>query len=430
MEPFQPLSSEDISQAFDQAQHRYRRLGIDASAAIDQALKAPISLHCWQGDDVGGFEVQEDPTAGGGIMATGNFPGRARNGEELRADLDQVLSLLPGAHKVNLHAIYAETDGACVDRDQLKPEHFSAWISWAKQRGIGLDFNPTFFAHPKANDGFTLSHADDSIRDFWIQHGVACRKIAEHMGKELDTPCVINHWIPDGAKDLTADRWGPRARLEQSLDAMLDASHGVDTRFCRDAVESKLFGIGSEEFVVGSAEFYQAYALSRNILYCLDMGHFHPTETIHGKLSSLLTFHKHVLLHVSRPIRWDSDHVVIFNDDLKNVFHELVRGQAVDRAFVALDFFDASINRTGAYVIGTRAARKALLYALLEPVSTLQELEAAGQGAEKLGLMEELKTMPFGAVWDELCRRADVPVGSAWINEMQHYANTTLALRS
>jgi len=421
MRGFGKPSGESVAAAYKLAQERYAAMGVDTDAAIERALQLPVSLHCWQGDDVQGFEVKES-SSGGGIMATGNFPGRARNGDELRQDLDMVLKLLPGAHRLNLHAFYAETDGRRVDRDALEPAHFVRWMDWSKSSGVSLDFNPTFFAHPKADDGYTLSHADDGVRAFWVRHGIACRKIAVAMAQNQGGPCVINHWIPDGAKDLPADRWGPRQRLRESLDCMLAKDAGIDTTFCVDAVESKLFGIGSEAYVVGSAEFYQAYALQKGILYCLDMGHFHPTETIHDKLSSLLQFHKRVLMHVSRPIRWDSDHVVIWNDDLAAVFQELVRGGALDRVFVALDFFDASINRVGAYVTGTRAVRKALLSALLEPVEVLQSLELAGQGAEKLGLMEDLKVMPFGAVWDMLCETANVPAGAGWIAGMQQYA--------
>jgi L-rhamnose isomerase len=425
---FNRPSGQSVASAYNLAKERYAALGVDADAAIDRALDLPISLHCWQGDDVQGFEVKEN-SSGGGIMATGNFPGRARNGDELRQDLDAVLQLLPGKHRLNLHAFYAETDGQKVDRDALTPAHFAKWMDWSTSQNVPLDFNPTFFAHPKADDGFTLSHADDGIRNFWVQHGIACRKIAVAMAKNQGGPCVINHWIPDGAKDLPADRWSPRARLRTSLDSMLSDDSGVDTELCVDAVESKLFGIGSEAYVVGSAEFYQSYALDKGVLYCMDMGHFHPTETIHDKLSALLTFHKRLLMHVSRPIRWDSDHVVIWNDDLAAVFQELVRGCALDRVFVALDFFDASINRVGAYVTGARAVRKALLSALLEPVAAMQELEQNGSGAEKLALMEDLKVMPFGAVWDMLCEKADVPAGAGWIAEMQRYANEVQSKR-
>ena len=407
--------------AYKLAQRAYAKLGVDTDQAIRTALRVPVSLHCWQGDDVAGFEVKDTAVDGGGIMATGNYPGRARNGAELRADLAMAMSLLPGKHRVNIHALYAETAGKRVDRDKLKPEHFTHWIAWAKRQRIGLDFNPSFFAHPKANDGYTLSHADAATRAFWVRHGSACRRIAAIMAKELGTPCVINHWIPDGAKDSPADRWSPRARLTASLDKMLQEK----LRGVVDCVEGKLFGLGSEDYVVGSTEYYSHYALTRGVLLCLDMGHFHPTETIHDKLSAFLQFHKKLLLHVSRPIRWDSDHVVIFNDDLRAVFQEVVRGNALDRAYFALDYFDASINRVAAYVIGARATRKALLYALLEPVSTLQQLNGAG----KLALLEELKTMPFGAVWDELCEKDGVPGTNAWMKDVTKYEKQVLNRR-
>jgi len=339
------------------------------------------------------------------------------------------MTLLPGVHRVNVHALYAETSGRVVDRDQLKPEHFAAWVNWAQRRRIGLDFNTTFFAHPLANDGLTLSHPDPKIRRFWIRHAVACRRIAEHIGRTLGKPCTLNHWLPDGMKDSPADRWSPRARLAAALDAVLQARPPVSRRWCVDAVEGKLFGIGSEDYVVGSAEFYTCYALTRGVTLCLDMGHFHPTETIHDKLSALLQFHQRLLIHVSRPIRWDSDHVVVFNDDLQKLFQEIVRGNALDRVTLALDYFDASINRIAAYVIGARATRKALLCALLEPCGLLRDLELAGKKAEKLGLMEELKTMPFGAVWDRLCLRAGVPAGTAWIGAVQRYERTALSKR-
>jgi len=403
---------------YREAKRAYARLGVDTDKAIRAALKVPVSLHCWQGDDVAGFEVKKGPL-GGGIMATGNYPGRARNGDELRADLATAMALLPGKHRVNLHAIYAETNGKFVERDQLKPEHFSKWIAWAKRRRIGLDFNPTFFAHPKASDGFTLSHADDATRTFWIRHGQACRRIAAVMAKELGSPCVINHWIPDGAKDSPTDRWSPRVRLTGALDRLLkEKLPGVV-----DCVEGKLFGLGSEDYVVGSTEFYSHYALTRGVVLCLDMGHFHPTETIHDKISAFLQFHKKLLLHVSRPIRWDSDHIVIFNDDLRAVFQEIVRGNALDRAFFALDYFDASINRIAAYVIGARAARKALLAALLEP-ARLTQLD----GAQKLAALEDLKTMPFGAVWEQLCESNGAPVD--WFGTVQRYEKEVLAKRT
>ncbi len=421
-------TTQTIEKQFEHARQQYAAWGVDVEAAIRSALDVPISLHCWQADDVTGLEHAGDIT-GGGIMATGNYPGKARNGDELRADLAQAISLLPGTHRANIHAFYAETDGQKVDRDQIGPEQFGRWLDWARSIGIGLDFNPTYFAHPKANGGFTLSHPDKAIRSFWIAHGIASRRIAAWMGRQLKSPCVNNHWIPDGMKDYPADRWSPRQRLVESLDAILSPRHGISARHCVDAVEGKLFGLGSEEYVVGSAEFYSNYALSRNVVLCLDMGHFHPTETIHDKLSAHLAFHKKLLLHTSRPIRWDSDHVVVFNDDVRHVFLELARGRAFDRVCVALDFFDASINRIAAYVIGARATRKAILYAMLDPTARLRECERRGQNAQRLAWMEEAKSLPFGAVWDMACLRADVPPGAGWIGEVEAYEKTVLAQR-
>lgn len=422
-------ASKNVEKAYQLAKERYAEFGIDTDEAIQKALDLPISLHCWQGDDVNGFEVKPDAADGGGIMATGNYPGRARDGNELRADLEKAMSLLPGQHKVNVHACYAETGGKPVDRDVLEPEHFADWMAWAKDQKIGLDFNTTNFAHPKADDGMTLSHPDASIREFWIRHGIACRRIAEKMADETGKTCVLNHWLPDGMKDLPADRLGPRQRLIESLDAILDTKHQVDTSKCLDAVESKLFGIGSEAYVVGSFEFYMGYAVSRGIRLCLDMGHFHPTETIHDKISSALLYLDNLLIHVSRPIRWDSDHVVLFNDDVKAVFQEVVRCRAMGRVALALDFFDASINRIAAYVTGTRASRKALLYALLEPNDMLKKYENESRFAQRLALMEDMKTMPFGAVWDALCEQSNVPVGYDWMGDVEAYENDVLLKR-
>ncbi len=430
MARFPAFSDEQIERRYTEARELYGHLGVDTDAAIDAALGKAISLHCWQADDVTGFEPPAEAVEGGGILATGDFPGRARNADELRQDIEQVLRLLPGEHRLNLHAMYAETGGERVDRDALQPGHFARWMDWGRENGVPLDFNTTFFAHPKANDGCTLSHEDEGIRSFWQAHGVACRRIAQAMGERQGSPCILNHWMPDGMKDLPADRWSPRGRLVESLDAILDEKHGIDTAQCRDAVESKLFGLGSEAYVVGSMEFYSSYALSRGILLCLDMGHYHPTETIDDKLSALMQFHDQLLIHTSRPMRWDSDHVVTFNDDVRNVFLELARGGALDRMVVALDFFDASIDRIGAYVIGTRATRKAMLYALCDPTRRLQEAERAGRWAERLALMEESKTLPFGAVWDMCCRKAGVPAGTAWLPEMEEYERTILSARA
>ncbi|MEI6175885.1 MAG: L-rhamnose isomerase [Verrucomicrobiota bacterium] len=410
----------NTNSAYNIAKDQYAQCGIDTDAAIAQALRIPISLHCWQTDDNVGFEAQSW-ISGGGILATGNYPGRARNGDEARADLAKSISLIPGVQRVNVHSYYADFSDGYVNRDQLEPKHFQQWMDWAKGLGISLDFNPSFHAHPKANDGFTLSHQDASIREFWIEHGKRARKIAEAMAESQGTPCNNNFWVPDGAKDLVADSWSPRARLIESYDAIF-ADKSIDESKCVDFVESKLFGIGSEEYVVGSSEFYSNYTLTRNVGLCMDMGHYHPTETIHGKISSQLLFRqKKLLLHVSRPIRWDSDHVVIFNDDLKNVFLEIQRGNAWDKMVLALDFFDASINRIAAYVIGTRATRKAILYALLDPSAKLKQYEDAGKNSQRLAVMEEFKTMPFGAVWTRLCEQAGVPVGTDWLAEMEAY---------
>lgn len=406
-------------QAYALAKQRYAAFGIDTDASIEKALGIPVSLHCWQSDDVGGFETKPEGLDGGGIMATGNYPGRARNGEEARADIAKAMSLIPGKQRVNVHACYSETDHY-VDRDTMNAACFQKWMDWAKEQGVCLDFNPTFFAHTKAEDGFTLSNRDEDTRAFWVRHGKACRAIAQAMAEAQGSPCYVNWWTPDGSKDIPADRFGPRARMAKSYDEIM-ADDSIDKSKCVDFIESKLFGIGSEEYVVSSGEFCADYAISRGMGLCMDMGHFHPTETIHGKISSHLQFMEKILLHVSRPIRWDSDHVVLFNDDLKNVFLEIQRGKVWDRVVLALDFFDASINRIGAYVTGTRAARKGILYALLDPTSQLQAYEGEGKNAQRLALMEEFKSMPFGAVWDALCAKADVPIGADWLLEMESY---------
>ena len=416
-----------ITQVYELAKERYAAFGIDTDAAIQTALSLPISLHCWQSDDVVGFETKPDGLAGGGILATGHYPGRAHKGDEVRADLEKTMSLIPGVKRVNVHASYSETE-EMIDRDALDASAFEGWMSWAREQGICLDFNPTFFAHPKAESGFTLSNRDEAIRTFWVNHGKACRKIAQAMAKSQGSPCYVNWWTPDGSKDVPADRWSPRKRMADSYDAIM-SDDSVDRTQCVDFIESKLFGIGSEEYVVSSAEFCSDYALSRNIGLCMDMGHFHPTETIHDKISSHLAFMQKVLLHVSRPIRWDSDHVVIFNDDLKNVFLEIQRGNAWDRVVLALDFFDASINRIGAYVVGTRAARKGILYALLDPSAQLRAYEDEGKNAQRLAMMEEFKTMPFSAVWDMLCEKAGVPVGMDWVAEVEKYEADVLSKR-
>jgi L-rhamnose isomerase len=415
-----------IERGYEWARERYARLGVNTDRALETLRTVPISLHCWQGDDVGGFENDLGLT-GGGIQATGNYPGKARSADELRADLEKALSLIPGRHRLNLHAIYAETHGNPVERDRLGPEHFTGWIDWAKSHGLGLDFNGTFFSHPKAADGFTLSSRDEGVRRFWVDHGIACRKIGERFGRELGSPCVTNVWIPDGYKDTPIDRKTPRTLLRRSLDEIF--AEKLDPRFHRDAVEGKLFGLGSESYVVGSHEFYLGYAVENGTLLCLDAGHYHPTEGIADKISSVLTWLDEILLHVSRGVRWDSDHVVILSDDLRAIAEEVVRGDYLGRVHIGLDYFDASINRVAAWVIGTRCMLKALLIALLEPIGLLRDRETAGDFTGRLALLEELKTLPFGAVWDYYCLRQDVPVGPAWLDGVRAYERGVLAPR-
>lgn len=416
-----------MSTMFDLAKEKYAEIGVDVGAAIVRLAEVPISLHCWQGDDVGGFETPDAALAGGGIQATGNYPGKARTADELRVDLDKALSLIPGSHRLNLHAIYAETGDKRVERDALEPAHFSRWIDWAKAKGMGMDFNGSFFSHPKADSGFTLSSADDGVRKFWIDHGKACRKIGAFMGKALGSPCVTNVWVPDGYKDVPADRKAPRERLKSALDELF--SEVLDPKHNLDAVECKLFGIGSESYVVGSHEFYMGYAVANRKLLCLDSGHFHPTEVISDKLSSALTFIDEILLHVSRGVRWDSDHVVTLSDELEAIAQELVRGDYLSRTHIGLDFFDASINRVAAWTIGTRNMIKALLLAMLEPTGKLQKMELEGDHTGRLALMEDMKTMPFGAVWDSYCIEKGVPVDGKWMDNVRKYENEVLAKR-
>jgi L-rhamnose isomerase len=416
----------NIEKAYEQAKQRYAELGVDTEKAIETLGGIAISLHCWQGDDVGGFDKAQD-SLGGGIMATGAYPGKARTADELRIDLEKTLSLIPGKHRLNLHAMYAETKGK-VERNELAPEHFTTWIDWAKANGLGMDFNGSFFSHPKAESGFTLSSADEQIRRFWVEHGIVCRKIGAEMGKQLGTPCVTNVWIPDGYKDIPVDRKAPRLRLKQSLDEIF--AEPMDKSCNLDAVESKLFGIGSESYVVGSHEFYLSYALENKTLLCLDTGHFHPTEVVSDKISSVLMFLDEILLHVSRGVRWDSDHVVILSDELRAIAQQIVRGDYLQRVHIGLDFFDASINRIAAWVIGTRCMIKALLSALLEPVQMLRELELADNYTERLAMLEELKTMPFGAVWDYYCMKKEVPPAQTWLTEVSAYEKDVLAKRS
>ena len=403
-----------IEQSYALAKEKYAAIGVDTDAAIKTASQIPISMHCWQGDDVGGFE-NPDGQLTGGIQVTGSFPGKAKSPEELRAQIDKVMTLVPGTLKLALHAMYRETGGKKVDRDEILPEHFNNWIAWANERKIGLDFNPSLFAHP-LSDPFTLSSPDEKIRNFWIKHCIISRKIGEYLGRETGKVCVNNIWIPDGYKDVPVDRLGARKRLLDSLDQIFDVS--VDKKYNLDAVECKLFGIGSESCVIGSHEFYLGYAVRKNVLLTLDSGHFHPTETISDKISSVLLFVDQILLHVSRPVRWDSDHVVVFSDDLKEIALEIVRNDFLNRVHIGLDFFDGSINRIAAWTIGTRNMAKALLYALLEPTAKLKKAEQNGDYTTRLALLEEMRSYPFGAVWDYYCESCGAPASGEWVREL------------
>ena len=418
-------TSKQIHQTFALAKERYASLGVNAHGALTALAKIPVSLHCWQGDDLGGFETGGG-ALGGGLVATGSFPGKARTPDELRMDLEKALSLIPGRHRLNLHAFYGEFGGQRVDRDEIEPAHFKGWIAWAKANGLGLDFNPTCFSHPKAADGFTLSHRHKGIRQFWIEHCRRSREIGAAMGRALGTPCVTNVWIPDGFKDTPADRCSPRERLVAALDDIFKKS--LPAKHNLDAVEPKLFGIGVESCTVGSHEFYLGYAVSRQKLLCLDSGHFHPTETIADKISSVLQFLPEILLHVSRGVRWDSDHVVTFTDDLQAIAREVIANGHAERVHLGLDYFDASINRIAAWVIGTRNLLRALLLALLEPPA-LRAAELAGDTTARLALQEESKSLPFGAVWDYYCETKGVPVGEAWLAEVERYGKEILLNR-
>jgi L-rhamnose isomerase len=418
-------SDSQIQAAYALAKDRFAALGVDTEAALKTLDSIPLSLQCWQGDDVGGFESSAGELTGG-IAVTGNYPGKARNADELRRDLDQTYRLLPGRHRLNLHAIYLEAKKK-VERDRIEPVHFSAWVDWAKSMGHGLDFNPTCFSHPLSADGFTLSHRDPAIRRFWVDHCVACRRIGAYFGRELGTPAVTNIWIPDGFKDTPADRGAPRQRLLESLDTIL--AEKIDTHLNLDAVEPKLFGMGLESYTTGSMEFYLAYAVSRKILLTLDSGHFHPTESVADKIPALMLFLEGLQLHVSRGVRWDSDHVVTMTDDLQAIAREAVRSQALERIHIGLDYFDASINRIAAWTIGARSTLRALLVALLEPVESLQKYERDGDFSSRLALQEELKSMPIHAVWEAYCSRKSVPAGMDVISEIKSYEKRELATR-
>jgi L-rhamnose isomerase len=415
-----------LAAALALARQRYAERGVDVARALRRLAGVSISLQCWQGDDVGGFELARGGL-GGGLVATGAYPGKARTADELRADLEKTFSLIPGRHRLNLHACYGEFGGKGVDRDEIGPEHFRNWIAWAKALGLGLDFNPTCFSHPQAADGMTLAHRDRRTRKFWIDHCIACRQIGSAMGRALGTPCVTNVWVPDGSKDTPADRKGPRERLAESLDAVF--AKKFSGRHLLDSVEPKLFGIGSESYVVGSHEFYLGYAITRRKLLCLDAGHYHPTESIADKLSSVLQYLPEILLHVSRGVRWDSDHVIVLNDDLLAIAREVVANGYLGRVHLGLDYFDASINRVAAWIIGARNLLRALLVALLEPPA-IRSAEARGDLTARLALQEEARALPWGAVWDYYCARRGVPVGDAWLAEVRRYEREVLSKRA
>lgn len=411
---------------YEDARAQYAELGVDTEAALTAMEDVAISINCWQADDVGGLEGVGAIT-GGGILATGSHPGKARSADEIRQDFEFASRLIPGTHRFNLHAMYLEHGGSAIDRDQIEVKHFERWIDWARSLGIALDFNPTYFSHPKADAGFTLSSPDPAIRDFWIEHGRRCREISAEMGRRLGMTSTNNFWIPDGWKDLPADRLGPRERLVEALDQVFATAY--DPVHTLDAVESKLFGIGSESYVVGSHEFYLAYALTRNIMLTMDAGHYHPTEAISEKVSALLPFVDRLMLHVSRPVRWDSDHVVLFDDETRAIMREIARADAWNRTYLAVDFFDASINRVSAWVIGLRSSLKAALAALLEPREKLLSAEGEGRLAERLALQEEGRTLPIGAVWDMFCARHEVPTGLGWLSDVERYEREVLSAR-
>lgn len=421
------MNDKSIEKAYGLAQEAYAEHGVDTEAALRTLSGVTLSLPCWQGDDVKGFEAREAGGGSGGIQATGGFPGAARTPEELRADLETALELLPGRHRVNLHAMYGEFGKAPADRDAVEPSHFAGWAAWARTLGAPLDFNATLFAHPRAASGFTLSAKDEATRAFWIEHVRRCREIAVTLGRGQEGPCLHNLWIPDGSKEAPADRAARRDLLKASLDEIYAVPH--DPANLLDAVESKLFGIGAESFTTGSHEFYLGYAQAKGLLPCLDMGHFHPTESVADKISALLVFHREILLHLSRPVRWDSDHVTIFDDPTRETAIEVVRADALDRVWLALDFFDASIDRVGAWVIGARAVLKAFLSALLEPTARLRAFEDEDRLFERLALSEEAKALPLGAVWDMHCLRANAPTGYAWVEEVRRYEKDVLLRR-
>ncbi len=418
--------TENYKKAYELARERYAEMGVDTESVLKQMDITAISMHCWQSDDVNGFE-NPDSALSGGIQATGNYPGKARTIDQAQQDISKAMSLLPGKQRLNLHAIYGDFRSGTVDRNEIGPEHFDTWIDWAKGQGVGLDFNCTLFSHPKADSGYTLSDNDAGVRAFWIEHVQKCRDIAAHMGRELGSRSVHNIWIPDGSKDLTVNRYKHRSHLKDSLDKIMAVKQ--DPKLMADAVEAKLFGIGLEAYTVGSHEFYLGYAIANKMMLCLDIGHFHPTEQVSDKVSAVFQFIPELLFHVTRPIRWDSDHVVTLSDEVRALFEEIVWADKLDKVNIGLDFFDASINRIGAYVTGVRAAQKAIMLALLNPTKKLREYDENGQYFERLALLEEAKSMPFGAVWDYYCLTREVPVGQDYIAEIQQYEKTELSKR-
>lgn len=414
-----------VKENYQAAKEQYKAIGVDTDQAIRTLKNIRVSMHCWQGDDVMGFD--QDGPLSGGIQTTGNYPGRARTPEELMADIDQTLKLVPGSKKLNLHASYAIFDeGEFCDRDVIEPKHFKKWVEYAKERNLGIDFNPTFFSHPKAEQ-FTLTSTDEDIRQFWIRHGQACIRISQYFAEETGQPCVMNIWIPDGLKDVPADRMGPRVRFKDSLDQILSIPYDKTKVYV--TLESKVFGIGMESYTAGSAEFTMNYAAKNGILPLMDNGHYHPTEVVSDKISSMLLFHDKIALHVTRPVRWDSDHVVLFDDETKEIAKEIVRNNAIDRVFIGLDFFDASINRIAAWTVGMRNMQKALMYALLSPNEHLKGLQDSGNMTELMMQQEEMKTYPLGAVWDYYCEQEGVPVREDWFNEVQKYEKDVLSRR-
>ncbi|MGN1123645.1 MAG: L-rhamnose isomerase [Eubacterium sp.] len=409
--------------SYNEAKQIYAKYGVDTDKAIEILKNIPISVHCWQGDDVTGFDSRE--TLSGGIQTTGNYPGKARTSEELMADIDKALSLMPGKKKLNLHASYAIFDGESVGRDKLEPKHFSKWVHFAKERKMGIDFNPTFFSHPMVKDNLTLSSPDENVREYWVNHGIACLKIAEYFANETGVPCVMNIWIPDGYKDIPADRLGPRARFKKSLDEILSVPYDKSKVYV--TLESKVFGIGLESYTVGSSEFCLSYSDRAGITPLMDNGHYHPTEMVSDKISSLLLFNEKIALHITRPVRWDSDHVVLFDDETKEICKEIVRNDALDRVFIATDYFDASINRISAWVTGVRSVQKALLFALLQPNDRLKELQDSNNMTELMVLQEELKTAPFGDVWAEYLESEKIPAD--YFSEVKEYEKEVLLKR-